>query len=95
MIRVHARVGTANASRYLVLLCKHFAHKIPVEYDVDRGRADFLWGSCHLEAEGGLLSLCCEADDAPALDRIKAVVGEHLSRFGWREGLTLSWEPGA
>jgi hypothetical protein len=93
MISLKARVPTANARRYLTQLCKHFAHKIPVEYDDDRGRADFPWGICHLEAEEGLLVLRCEGGDNAALDQVIAVVDDHLRRFGWRETLTLDWQP--
>ncbi|AWK89746.1 DUF2218 domain-containing protein [Azospirillum thermophilum] len=87
-----ARVGTALASRYLVQLCKHFAHKIPVEYDGRRGRADFPWGVCHMTAGDDTLDLRCEAPDAQGLDRVKAVVDDHLRRFAWRETPVLSWE---
>ena len=30
---------TPNASKYLQQLCKHFAHKVDVEYDETRGKA--------------------------------------------------------
>ena len=30
---------TPNASKYLQQLCKHFAHKVPVDYDAERGEA--------------------------------------------------------
>ncbi len=93
MISLQAQVQTANARRYLAQLCKHFAHKIPVEFDDCRGRADFPWGICHLEAEEGLLALRCEAGDREALDQVMAVVDDHLRRFGWRESLTLDWRP--
>lgn len=92
MISIQARVPTANAGRYLVQLCKHFAHKIPVDYDGCRGRADFPWGICHLEAMDGLLVLRCEAGDQEALDRVAEVVADHLRRFGWREALSLDWQ---
>ena len=34
-----ARYETSNGSKYLQQLCKHFAHKIAVEYDDHRGSA--------------------------------------------------------
>ena len=93
MMIQQARVNTANAGRYLVQLCKHFAHKIPVDYDASRGRADFAWGTCHMEAGDGVLSLRCEANDGEALERVKFVVNDHLTRFAWRESPTIKWEP--
>lgn len=92
MIVQQAQVGTANASRYLQQLCKHFAHKITVEYDGTCGRADFPWGTCHMEAGEAALRLRCEADDAEALERIKHVVDDHLKRFAWREAPAIAWE---
>lgn len=85
-------VTTPRASRYLAQLCKHFAHKIPVEYGANSGRADFPGGSCHFNADDATLSLRLEADTDQALQHIKAVVEDHLVRFGWRESLNITWE---
>lgn len=85
-------VTTPTASRYLTQLCKHFAHKIPVEYATNSGRADFPGGSCHFDADDATLSLRLEADSEQALQHIKAVVEDHLVRFGWRESLNITWE---
>ena len=87
-----ATVPTAAASRYLVQLCTHFAHKIPVEHDDKTGRADFPQGSCHLAAEAGTLRLELSAADEQSLAQIKDVVADHLNRFGWREALAIAWE---
>ncbi|MCA1909258.1 MAG: DUF2218 domain-containing protein [Magnetospirillum sp.] len=87
-----AAIPTAAASRYLSQLCKHFAHKIPVEHDAVSGRADFPWGSCRLAAQDGVLRLELDAQDELSLARIKAVVEDHLVRFAWRESLTVAWD---
>lgn len=91
-LTARAAVSTAAASRYLTQLCKHFAHKVPVEYDAHSGRADFPWGCCLLAAEPDLLRLTLSAEDPSSLDRVKAVVEDHLVRFGWRESLIVAWE---
>jgi len=91
-IITHGAVTTATASRYLTQLCKHFAHKIPVEYGANSGRADFPGGSCHFSADSSTLSLRLEADSEQSLQHIKAVVEDHLVRFGWRESLNITWE---
>lgn len=36
----HADVVTEHASRYLQQLCKHWAHKFPVEFDLNHGTID-------------------------------------------------------
>lgn len=87
-----AAIPTTAASRYLGQLCKHFAHKIPVEYDDHSGRADFPWGTCRLAVQDGVLRLDVVAEDDTSLARIKAVVEDHLVRFAWRETLTVAWE---
>lgn len=88
----HAAVPTSTAERYLTQLCKHFAHKIPVAYSTTAGVAEFPGGACRLNAAEGVLTLRCEAADRSALERIKAIVEDHLKRFGWRDSLTVTWE---
>lgn len=89
-----ATVLSPLAPRYLVQLCKHFAHKIPAEAADGRGKAVFPWGLCFLEAEGEVLTLRCEADDSPSLERVKQVVEVHMLRFARREGVGLTWASG-
>ncbi|ALG73601.1 2,4-dihydroxyhept-2-ene-1,7-dioic acid aldolase [Azospirillum thiophilum] len=93
MLTETATVPTALASRYLQQLCKHFAHKITVRYDTASGDAQFPWGACAMTAADGALTLRCEAEDAEALARVKAVVEDHLVRFAWKEGLKPDWTP--
>ena len=95
MIVSEARVATPLASRYLVQLCKHFRHKIAVEYDDARGRAEFAMGVCRMEAGAGVLLLRCEAADAAALAQVESVVGQHLERFAWKEKPAVAWTPAA
>lgn len=96
MPAVTARVETPNADRYLTQLCKHFAHKISVDHGEGRGIAEFPWGgTCRLHADGGHLELHCSADDSDGLNKVVAVVDDHLRRFAWREALTPDWKPDA
>lgn len=89
-----ARVQTDKASRYIAALCRHFAHKITVDYDAARGRTDFPFGVCRMQAEDGMLVMSCEAPDPEALARVESVVGVHLERFAWREKPVISWVAG-
>ena len=88
-----ATVRTASAEKYLVQLCKHFAHKIAVEYGEGRGRARFPWGLCLMEATPDALVLRCQAEDAEALARVEAVLVDHLQRFAWREKPEIRFTP--
>lgn len=91
LLHATATVATPSASRYLTQLCKHFAHKITVEYDETSGQATFDWGTCALTADSSSLTLHVTAATQDGLDRIKAVVEDHLVRFGWRETLAVTW----
>jgi hypothetical protein len=93
MIVAEAMVATDRADRYLVQLCKHFAHKVPAEWSDHKGFADFGWGTCTLVATEDGLALRAAAPDAAGLDRVKHVVADHTERFGSRDNLTVVWQP--
>lgn len=89
-----ATVSTDKAGRYLIQLCKHFAHKIPASWDDGKGHADFGFGTCEMLAADGTLRLACASDSPEGLGKVKYVVEDHVVRFGWKEGLSLTWEDG-
>jgi len=92
-----ASVPTETPGRYIAQLCKHFAHRIPTEYDpptfeATRGRIEFPEvGVCTLRAEPGSLELEIGAADEESLRRLEDVVVRHLARFAWREPPTVTW----
>lgn len=86
-----ARIETASASRYLQQLCKHFAHKLPVEHDTTAGRITFAIGECRLMADAAALGLALSAPSAQDMTQLKDVVVRHLERFAFREPLQVSW----
>ena len=88
-----AAVPTAHASRYLQQLCKHWAHKMAVEFDTERGFVPFPTAALRLEAGADSLLLTLtptgEDDIAPLME----VVEKHLDRFAFREGaLAYDWK---
>lgn len=88
---VEAQVQTELASRYLVQLCKHFAHKVATNYDTNNGRVDFQPGSCVMRADGNQLHLRCEAKTEPDMHIVKNVVEGHLLRFARNETIAVTW----
>ena len=86
-----ADVPTAQASKYLQQLCKHFAHKLPAQYDEHAGTLDFPAGRATLKAENGLLKLHVEAKDEAGVKSLEDVVARHLERFAFRETLAIVW----
>ena len=91
MTQSTATIETPYASRYLQQLCKHFAHKIPVEFTRTDGRIAFEDNACLLHAEGGRLTITIEAADAPTAERLQDVVARHLDRFAFRDKPEVMW----
>jgi hypothetical protein len=85
-------VTTASASQYLQQLCKHFAHKVTVEFDPHNGRVDFPFGDCRMTAQGDVLRISCASPTPEDEERMRGVVGDHLAKFAWREKLELHWQ---
>lgn len=92
MLTATASVETEKASRYLVQLCKHFAHKVPAEWTDTTGHVQLPPGDCRLTVDGNTLTMVCEAKDAEGLSVAKHIVEDHLVRFAWREELSVTWE---
>ena len=87
-----AVVVTEKPSPYLKQLCKHFGHKIEVEFDDEHGRIVFEAGVVALDAtRPDALVLTATADDAERLQRVENVAGSHLERFGRRDELVVTW----
>ncbi|MGY2051309.1 DUF2218 domain-containing protein [Methylobacterium sp. JK268] len=93
-LTAQARVGTAQGSRYLTQLCKHWSHRFPeTAFSPERGVVPFGEGrEAVFEADPDGLTLRVSAPDAEALARLEAVVAEHLARFAFREDLGgIAW----
>lgn len=97
-----ARVPTANGSRYLQQLCKHWQHNLAVAFTPDHGTVTFPkdtrgaeWPGDALvtfDADGAALSVRIDASSAAHLDALKGVVASHLDRFAFREApLPFDW----
>lgn len=89
---VTARFETERASRYLQQLCKHFAHKVPAEFDAHHGEIALPLGSCVLDADETALTIVCDASDPAREPLLVKVVEVHLERFAWKEKVTLDWQ---
>ena len=97
-LTAEARVETANASRYLVQLCRH-ATKMGdrrvrgVEFTDTHGTLDLSWGRCTLDADADTLTVRVEAGAEKDLRTIQDIVAADLRRFGHRDDLTVTWTP--
>lgn len=89
-----ARVPTANGSRYLQQLCKHWSHRLDVTFDPNHGEIKFEQARCLMDAEAEVLVVTLTVDDAREADRMQGVVSSHLDRFAFREApLAFDWQP--
>lgn len=87
-----AHVPTANASKYLQQLCKHWSHKLDVEFDERAGTVRFADGMAKMSAAESELVVTVEAESEETVGRLKDVVARHLDRFAFREApLSFPW----
>lgn len=87
-----AHLQTDHGSRYLQQLCKHFAHKVTVDYDASSGRVDLPSGPARMTADATGLSVEITAEDEDGLVRARHIIDDHLKRFAHRESFAgLDW----
>ena len=102
-VSAQALVPTENASRYLQQLCKHWSHKLQVEFTPENGTIVFPKDARGADwpgdavvtfnvAEAGL-EVRIDASSEEQLDGLKGVVARHLDRFAFREApLAFDWQ---
>lgn len=93
MFTSNATITTQRASGYLQQLCKHFAHKLDVEFDADSGLIKFPFGHCALAADQHVLNLTANAETQADLSKTCRVIANHLERFAFRENPEIEWQP--
>lgn len=92
MIVTVGRLETANGSKYLQQLCKHFAHKVAVEYGPEEGRADLPVGPAYMRADAAGLTIRIELAQEEAEPVAQGIIDRHLERFAFREPVSvMTW----
>lgn len=88
-----ADVPTASGSRYLQQLCKHWAHKMSVEFTAEAGTVIFPSRAVAvMTAHPEHLEVRLEVPEAAMAEQMQAVVQRHLDRFAFREApLLFDW----
>jgi caffeoyl-CoA O-methyltransferase len=87
-----ARVVTDRPERYVKQLVGHLGNRRTTRLSDDGiGFIVFEDGRCVLQPGDGVLVLTASADDIAGLDHVRDVVARHLTRFGSRDGLTVTW----
>lgn len=86
-------VATPNASRYIRMLCKHFAHKVPAEYTENRGDCQLPPGPAVMLASADSLRFEVSAENLEGIERARYIIEDHLIRFARKEGIeSLDWQ---
>ena len=82
-----AHIPTANASRYLQQLCKHWSHKFETEFDPQSGIIAFPMGPIRMAAQDDALVVTIDptpdADVAAFFDNLDPAAGDVLVATGW------------
>ncbi|MBC8129628.1 MAG: DUF2218 domain-containing protein [Rhizobiaceae bacterium] len=86
---------TANGSRYLQQLCKHWSHKFTVDFDSKQGTIELPTGVCMLDAAPSQLVIKVDAQEATNLGKLEEVVADHIKRFAFKEDLSFHWKRSA
>lgn len=91
MLNSQAQLSADDADKVLYKLCKHFALKIPVDFDTEKAHIQFPYGECRIMRINNLLSLSCAAASREQLDKIEWVIADHLGLMLKNPKLTISW----
>ncbi|PEQ13359.1 hypothetical protein B2G71_07970 [Novosphingobium sp. PC22D] len=96
MSEVEAIVAAKDGGKYVRQLCKHWAHKLPVEIEGEgaspRGVVTFVGAVATLDADDAGIRVHLSGNDRENLDRLKDVVAQHIDRFAFREApLAYDW----
>lgn len=91
MVNKHAMVETKEASRFLRMLCKHFGHKVPADWNDTSGWVEFAMGRCDMNAQETALNITCQAENDADLTVVADTIKSHFDRFAQRQGLILNW----
>jgi uncharacterized protein len=89
---VSANVPTANASKYIQQLCKHWSHRLEVDFTEQKGVVRFPDAVVTLVVQPDDLTVTIDAQEKETVERMKGVVASHLDRFAFREApLKFDW----
>ena len=83
---------TGQASKYILKLCRHFAHKVPATYTEADAQVRFPQGQCVMKASPQGLDVFLQADAPDKIPVMQFIIDDHLRRFARFEALSYQWE---
>ncbi|ADW70698.1 DUF2218 domain-containing protein [Granulicella tundricola] len=91
MMLSRAELRTTHAVEYLRELCRHWAHRFPVEYDDTHGKIKLDRAICTLMSAPAALSVYLEVEDAADQDDAEKLIADRLRHIGSQETLDFHW----
>ena len=89
-MKASATIETDNPQRLMTRLCKHWAHKFPVDVSDATGKIELPMGVCQMTCTE-VLTVDLEGD-AEQMPRFQQVVADHLHRMASKETLAIEWQ---
>ncbi|MBZ5488783.1 DUF2218 domain-containing protein [Halomonas aquamarina] len=89
-----AAIATESGERLINRLCKHWSHKLEVEYTERDAKIVFPEqnSTCLMHAEASKLAVSVEAPSDETLKQLEGVVQSHLERMAKDETLEIVWQ---
>ena len=91
-VKSKAKVATAHGVAYAKRLCRHFAHKLPVELGESELSVAFPFATCRIVADDTAMNMELDAADADGLERAEHVVADHLLRMANKDEPVVEWQ---
>jgi len=85
------QIQTSEASKYILKLCRHFAHKVPATFTERNGEVRFLQGQCVMKADAHSLGIYLQATALDGIQAMQFIIDDHLKRFVRFESLSYEW----
>ncbi|QZA78740.1 DUF2218 domain-containing protein [Deefgea tanakiae] len=92
MLTSQATLSAEHADKVLYKLCKHFALKIPVDFDTEQAHIKFPYGECCIQRRNEVLAMFCVAADEALLAKVEWVINDHLGLMVKNSALQLEWQ---
>lgn len=93
MLSSQSQFTTETPEKYLVQMCKHFAHKVETSYSNTEGKVDFPCGKAEFLVDENNLIFKVSAENSVNLNKSKSIIESHIIRFAFREKLErLEWQ---
>ncbi|MEZ9233066.1 DUF2218 domain-containing protein [Vibrio amylolyticus] len=86
-------IQSEHASKYLTVLCRHFARKVDAKWNETSGTVYFPVGvtTMTVNDEANLLTIQCVSDNKQQLEHQKRIISEHIDTYSRRETIEVCW----